>query len=218
MPNQNELYRDFIERKFNEIIALLGNIVNSLTNTITASGMVVNFNTTIISPLVRLLCYIPVTQEGSGTPSSLNPRPFIGYDNLILKHSGFNLDEYTSQNIDLNVDVFGGYVNLVTGEIFATHGHIDSYNGESLPSSWESSIDEYVEGTTPTIGAEVVYLLTSPILIGTIAPKNITTYYGVNNVWNNVGNTELEYKIKESTGGGLRTTNFPVNSANIIGG
>jgi hypothetical protein len=214
----SELYRDFLERKLDEIIALLGNIQNSLTTTVTSSGMVVNFNTTLISPLVRLLCYIPVSQSGSGTPSSVNPRPFISHNNITLKHSGFDLDTYSSQNIIFNNDIYGGYVNVVTGEVFATHGHIDSYNGETLTGVWASSIDEYVEGTLPTIGGEVVYELTEPILIETITPRNITTYYGVNNVWNDTGNTELEYKVKDSSGGGLRTTIFPVNRSEITGG
>lgn len=50
----------------------------------------------------------------------------------------------------------------LTGRVVSTWGYIESYNGETLPGAWISSMDEYVEGETPTTGAEVAYELSAP--------------------------------------------------------
>lgn len=51
-----------------------------------------------------------------------------------------------------------------TGTITNKYGHIASYNGEVLPNKkWYSSYDKYVAGRSPSIGAEVVYPLDTPV-------------------------------------------------------
>lgn len=59
--------------------------------------------------------------------------------------------------------VYGGTVDAVTGKLIVTDAEIASYNGETLPSTWISDRDVYADGTTPTIGAQVVYKLTEPL-------------------------------------------------------
>ena len=56
-------------------------------------------------------------------------------------------------------NIYGLKFDAVTGDIQITAGHIASYNNETLPGRWWSDRDTYIEGTTPTVGAEVVYLL-----------------------------------------------------------
>ena len=56
-------------------------------------------------------------------------------------------------------DVYGFKYNPVVGKLYTTVGHISEYNGETLPGKWWSDRDVYVEGSTPSIGAEVIYVL-----------------------------------------------------------
>ena len=83
--------------------------------------------------------------------------------------------------------VYGGTVNPVTGKLIVTDAEIESYNGETLPSTWISDRDVYAEGTTPTIGAQVVYKLTEPIEYD-LNPVTITTLLGYNNIFADSGN------------------------------
>lgn len=59
---------------------------------------------------------------------------------------------------------YGGVADLTGGTLTITYGHIASYNGESIPEPWISNRDDYYPGTTPSIGAEVVYPLDTPIV------------------------------------------------------
>ena len=56
-------------------------------------------------------------------------------------------------------DQYGFSYNPIEGKLYSSTGHIDSYNGETLPGIWWSDRDIYAEGTTPTTGAEVIYKL-----------------------------------------------------------
>lgn len=107
-----------------------------------------------------------VTQTGSGTPSASNIRPFTSteYAIVMLAYSYSVLpSSYSSVSIQLPSTIYGGIVDVINGGLTITHGHIASYNGETLPGVWYSDRDEYVAGTTPTVGAEVVYELETPV-------------------------------------------------------
>lgn len=78
--------------------------------------------------------------------------------------------------------VYGGTVNPVTGKLIVTDAEIASYNGETLPSTWISDRDVYAEGTTPTIGAQVVYKLASPFEYD-ITPITINPLLGDNTIF-----------------------------------
>jgi len=49
--------------------------------------------------------------------------------------------------------VYGGKYNVTTGVLMITHGYIDKYNNEPLPSTWISDRDVYVKGTKPSVDA-----------------------------------------------------------------
>lgn len=88
----------------------------------------------------------------------------------------------TTYTTDLGRTVYGGTLDVVSGELTITDGYIASYNGEALPSTWISDRDVYASGTTPSIGAEVVYKLASPQTIQ-LTPTEVRTLLGQNNVW-----------------------------------
>lgn len=54
---------------------------------------------------------------------------------------------------------YGFSYNPILGKLYSSTGHIASYNGETLPGIWWSDRDAYVEGATPSTGAEVIYKL-----------------------------------------------------------
>ena len=62
-------------------------------------------------------------------------------------------------------NLYGLKFDPVKGKIWKITGYIASYNGEVLPGHWLSDRDLYVEGTTPQIGAEVVYRLADEDII-----------------------------------------------------
>jgi hypothetical protein len=83
--------------------------------------------------------------------------------------------------ITLPQTVYGAEVDVVNGVLKITDGYIASYNGETLPSTWISSMDEYAEGTSPTTGAEVCYELATPTTIP-LTPSLIKSLNGQNNL------------------------------------
>ena len=102
--------------------------------------------------------------------------------------------EYT---IDLDGTRYGGVLDATNGVMDDTLDHIASYNGEALPSTWISDRDVYAEGTTPTIGAEVVYTRATPITVQ-LAPTPVKSLVGTNNIFADCGDIiELEYFSKE---------------------
>lgn len=86
--------------------------------------------------------------------------------------------------------VYGGTLNVSTGELTVTMANIASYAGEAIGEPWVSSMDVYVSGATPTTGAQVVYTLATPITYH-LTPQQIRTLLGTNNVYADAGNISL---------------------------
>jgi hypothetical protein len=93
-----------------------------------------------------------------------------------------------SITIEIGSTVYGGEYDARTGVLTVTHGYIASYNGEVIDEPWISSMDKYVEGGTPTSGAQVVYPLSTPQTIQ-LPPCPIDTLQGINNIWADTGET-----------------------------
>lgn len=110
--------------------------------------------------------------------------------------------ESTDQTIGVKVphtttftnSIYQGNADFVGGKARATWGYIASYNGETLPGEWISSMDEYAPGTTPTTGAQVAYELASPTE-ETVTPTNlpIKSLFGYNHIESSTGEMEVEY-------------------------
>lgn len=98
----------------------------------------------------------------------------------------------TSVTVDLNGTRYGGTLDMTTGELSLTMANIASYNGETINEPWLSSMDEYVTGTTPTTGAQVVYTLSSPTTV-TLTANDLSLLRGNNTVWSDCGTSTLTY-------------------------
>ena len=126
-------------------------------------------------------------------------RHLIGSDKIQVELGSTATAYEPYQGITIPIDwtneagtVYGGYVDLVKGEVVAEWGYIANYNSENLPSNWISDRDVYVAGATPTIGAQVAYQLPTPIHYP-IAPITLKPLRGTNNVF---ANTNGDAKVK----------------------
>ncbi len=86
-------------------------------------------------------------------------------------------------------DLYGFRYNPIAGKLYATTGHIASYNGETLPATeWHSDRDIYEEGKTPSIGAEVIYQLEDEDVVEyDITPQTIPMFFHVNYIKTDTG-------------------------------
>lgn len=94
---------------------------------ISEEGPIVSFETNIAAPLVSLEAQIVAQQSGSGTPSPENVRPINGFDKVIITNNDIDTE------IDLPETVYGGKLNVKTGELTITHWG-DLFNGASITS------------------------------------------------------------------------------------
>lgn len=107
--------------------------------------------------------------------------------------------------IQIGQTVYGGQLDVTRGKMVVDRGYIASYNGETLPSTWISDRDVYASGTTPTIGAEVVYELATPITIP-LTPQQIKLLENNNTISTDYeGDTiTLEYQPNNAIGEAVR--------------
>lgn len=94
--------------------------------------------------------------------------------------------------IALGLTVYGGKLDVLSGELTVTHDYIASYSGQTLPGEWISDRAVYAAGTTPPIGAQVVYELATPTSYE-LTPPTITTLLGINNIWADCGEVAVKY-------------------------
>lgn len=148
-------------------------------------------------PLKSCIINIEPIQEGIGQPSSTNIRPITGWTGaIIVVSSTQNAQGGTTYPISWQTEVgtiYGGVLNVISGELIVNRATIAAYNGETLPGVWISDRDAYSMGTIPTTGAQVVYELATPITYH-LTPIEIHTLLGQNNIWANTGNIAVTYK------------------------
>ena len=101
--------------------------------------------------------------------------------------------------VQLGQTVYGGTLNVSTGELSVETANIDSYNGESIGEPWWSSMDEYVAGTLPTTGAQVVYTLATPITVS-LTPAQINLLTGTNIISTSADDLLVRYYATGQTG------------------
>ena len=109
-----------------------------------------------------------------------------------------DVDKYSITSIPFhdssdNITVYGGTLNVTSGELTATHANITSYNGETINEPWISSMDVYSAGATPTTGAQVVYELATPQTYQ-LTPTQVSTLLNQNNIFADCGQIEVAYK------------------------
>ena len=76
-------------------------------------------------------------------------------------------------------DMYAGLIDVLTGTVNSTWGHIASYNGEVLPGEWWSTYEKSTTASSPTIGSEVIYELATPV-VSSITALSLTTDEGYN--------------------------------------
>lgn len=94
--------------------------------------------------------------------------------------------------------VYGGKYNVTTGVLMVTHGYIDKYNNEPLPSTWISDRNVYVKGTKPSIDAQVVFELNEP-LIYELTPQEIMIFEHSNSIYASTGDISISYYDYQTT-------------------
>lgn len=106
-------------------------------------------------------------------------------------------EPYSGQSVTVNLGqtVYGGTLNVSTGELTVETANIASYNGESIGEPWWSSMDEYVAGTTPTTGAQVVYTLATPTTVS-LTPAQLALLEGYNILTTDGDTINLRYTGK----------------------
>ena len=113
--------------------------------------------------------------------------PISGFTELnIYSSQTQNAQDATVYTINLGNVVYGATYDIESGALTVTDINMSSYAGETLPGAWISDRDVYTPGTSPTIGAQVVYKLFSPFNVY-LTPQKIQTYAGSNNIWANTG-------------------------------
>ena len=105
--------------------------------------------------------------------------------------AAFTTPEYnTREAVDWTDEagtVYGGTLDLVTGELTVTMANIALYNGETIGEPWYSSMDVYEAGRTPTTGAQVVYTLDTPLSYSIDPVELPSMLSGKNTVWTDAG-------------------------------
>lgn len=131
------------------------------------------------------------TQPSQWHPYS-NVCPIIGLTGLsVYVGPTQDPDDATEYAVDWSTQagtVCSGSVDVVSGELTVDMLNIPSYNGETINEPWLSSMDEYTPGATPTIGAQVVYTLATPIMYQ-LTPKSIDALIGQNYIWSSNNGT-----------------------------
>ena len=129
---------------------------------------------------------------------------YAGIKNLQIER-GPQQTEYTNYAKTYQIDwsdtigpIYGGYLDVISGELVSTCDFIQSYNGEQLPGKWYSDRQVYQEGSLPTIGAQVVYETEQPIIYH-LDPVEIKTLLGINNIWSDKNTIYVEYLVDQNT-------------------
>ena len=135
-----------------------------------------------IKPMIRLSS----VTDGTFAPYE-NICPITGRDSVTLTVNGDDTE------ITFEDTVYGGNVNVLEGGTSSTYGYIASYDGEELPGAWISDRDAYAVGTTPTTGAEVAYVMTTPEELTTPA-NEIALVNGANTLSTDGDTINITYK------------------------
>lgn len=114
------------------------------------------------------------------TPTAYAPyaniRPISGRDSVKMERQ----EDAQTTTLTLPRTMYGGEVDVRTGEGKEMWGYIASYNGETLPAEWICDRAVYAAGTTPPTGAQVAYKLATPVPFTATGGVEIKALDGVN--------------------------------------
>ena len=115
-----------------------------------------------------------------------NSHGVVAYTNISIHP----IDEYTEEFPEEVCPVCGGVLRVDegrTGMLTVNVAVIEPYNGEELPEIWMSDRDVYEAGTTPSIGAQVVYALDEPVDYEVVGLNPVSLEQGENKLWADTG-------------------------------
>lgn len=105
--------------------------------------------------------------------------------------------------------VYGGTLDVTNGVLTVDRVQIASYSGETLPGTWISDRNVYAIGSTPSVGAQVVYRLATPITYQ-LTPTEVKTLLGMNNIHADTGDVSVTYDGTKAAPG-VKTIWTPVD-------
>ena len=147
--------------------------------------------------------YTNVQIEEGSTATAYEPYsnicPINGRTQVEITNKDSEDVEQASVTVDLGQTVYGGTLNVTTGELTVETANIASYNGETIGEPWLSSMDEYVAGATPTTGAQVVYTLATPTTVS-LTPAQVNLLTGTNIISTNADDLLIRYYASDRTG------------------
>lgn len=122
----------------------------------------------------------------------------LTYSNIMIRKSNTDgsFEPYGTTGLST---LYGGHFRPVEigTSVYVTMDVIEYYNGQTIGEPWLSSLDLYVEGTTPTIGAKVVYTRATPVYY-TISSDSFTILNGTNTLSTDGSSVEVTgYKPAE---------------------
>ena len=216
---------NFYNKDITSIIQTLGTSTSKMTDFSTRNNFyfrinIVDENSQVVSRLVldapitinyitgytySLLGYIQNTGDVSGTvgvqiESGNQATTWQPYENICAINGKTNINLNVNGNTisePFGQTVYGGVWNVITGSVRDDWDVIASYNGESLPGEWLSTMDLYSSVNPPTTGAEVVYKVTTPTsftIPGHVVPLN----EGSNTISANADSITINYDISTS--------------------
>lgn len=172
---------------------LMGSTINATGGEITASDTITRIYAYITTAEYNdgKIAHLESIQIESGSSATSyepysNICPISGWTQAEIAHNG------DTDTIPFGQTVYGGSLNVSTGVLTIDRGYIASYNGETIAEPWISSMDEYVSGNTPTIGAQVVYPVTPTTV--QLTPAEVRTVLGNNSISANTGSVSVRYR------------------------
>lgn len=216
------------------LIDVLKGIANKISNNPTNSHLISNVTSETNSVLLTGAAkntalkqlFIDFEPYQRDTPSAEEPATIFApefFDVFVSENEIVEGEEpegdLNAYAINLGRVVYGGIIDIKNKRVRVTWEYIESYNGETLPAEWLSTMDVYAEGTTPTTGAGVAYKIAEPYYIN-INDNTIKTITSANDCYV-TGNTyftkaiEVDYvrdealaikNLEQQGGGGFAPT------------
>ena len=105
----------------------------------TATGNPVTFLTDLAKPLKSLKANFLPIQSGTGDPSPTNIRPITGWTGLDVMH-GADQTDYDTYPVTWQTHgtIYGGYVDLVTGEVWAEYAEYTFTGNEGFDRTYNT--------------------------------------------------------------------------------
>ena len=135
-------------------------------------------------------CYYIGINFGANYGNTYNNDVSINYPSTDTSYHAYNGDTFTVQ---FGQTVYGGVYDANRGKV-KPNVYYPSYNGETINGRWLSSKDVYVEGNTPTTGAQVVCLDEYDTEID-VSELSVAAIVGANNITSDGGgDVTVSYK------------------------